>query len=49
MAKRDGAVVGAIEIICGGLVLMGLTTQLALIPLFGVIILALYTTKISDF
>jgi putative oxidoreductase len=39
--------VGSIEIICGGLVLMGLRTRLAVIPLFGVIVVALYTTKIS--
>ena len=38
---------GSIEITCGGLVLMGLRTRLAVIPLFGVIVVALYTTKIS--
>jgi putative oxidoreductase len=38
--------VGTIEIVCGGLVLIGLATRLAVIPLMGVILLALYTTKI---
>src|SRR5579863_9538692 len=38
--------VGTVEIVCGGLLLMGLATRLAAIPLMGVILVALYTTKI---
>jgi uncharacterized membrane protein YphA (DoxX/SURF4 family) len=38
--------VGTVEIVCGGLVLIGLATRLAVIPLIGVILAALYTTKI---
>ena len=38
--------VGTVEIVCGGLVLIGLATRLAVIPLIGVIVAALYTTKI---
>ncbi len=38
--------VGTIEIVCGTLVLLGLFTRLAAIPLLGVILVAIVTTKI---
>jgi putative oxidoreductase len=41
-----GPFVGAVEIICGLLVLMGLRTSLAAIPLLVVICTAIVTTKI---
>ena len=41
-----GPFVGAVEIICGLLVLMGLRTSLAAIPLLAVICTAIATTKI---
>src|SRR6267378_2107754 len=41
-----GPFVGAVEIVCGLLVLMGLRTSLAAIPLLAVICTAIATTKI---
>jgi putative oxidoreductase len=41
--------VGTVEIVCGTLVLVGLLTRLAVIPLLGVIGVALYSTKIVTF
>src|ERR1700686_1848327 len=41
--------VGTVEIICGSLVLAGLFTRFAAIPLLGVITVALYSTKIVTF
>jgi putative oxidoreductase len=38
--------VGGVEILCGALVLLGLFTRLAAIPLLGVISVALYSTRI---
>ncbi len=38
--------VGTVEIICGSLVLIGLATRLAAIPLLGVILAALISTKL---
>jgi uncharacterized membrane protein YphA (DoxX/SURF4 family) len=38
--------VGTVEIVCGTLVLIGLATRLAAVPLLGVIGVALYSTKI---
>jgi putative oxidoreductase len=38
--------VGVVEIVCGGLLLMGLITRLASIPLLIDICVALYSTKI---
>ena len=38
--------VGTVEIVCGTLVLLGLVTRLAVIPLLGVILVAIVTTKI---
>ena len=38
--------VGAVEIVCGLLVLLGLRTRLAAIPLLGVICTAIATTKV---
>jgi putative oxidoreductase len=38
--------VGCIEIICGSLILLGLATRIATIPLLGVILVALYSTKL---
>lgn len=39
-------VVGTVEIVCGTLVLLGLVTRFAAIPLLCVITVALYSTKI---
>jgi putative oxidoreductase len=41
--------VGTVEIVCGTLVLVGLLTRIAVIPLLGVIGVALYSTKIVTF
>jgi len=41
--------VGAVEIVCGSLVLAGLFTRIAAVPLLGVISVALYSTKIIAF
>ena len=41
-----GPFVGAIEIACGALVLVGLATRLAAIPLIGVMAVAIVTTKL---
>ncbi len=38
--------VGSVEIVCGTLLLLGLFTRLATIPLLGVIVVAIVTTKI---
>lgn len=38
--------VGTVEILCGTLLLIGLFTRLAAIPLLGVILVAIVTTKI---
>ncbi len=38
--------VGAIEIVCGALLLIGLFTRVAVIPLLGVILVAIVTTKL---
>jgi putative oxidoreductase len=39
--------VGSVEIVCGTLLLLGLFTRLAAIPLLAVILVAIATTKIS--
>lgn len=41
--------VGTVEILCGTLVLVGLFTRFAAIPLLSVIMVALYSTKIVTF
>jgi putative oxidoreductase len=41
--------VGTVEIVCGTLVLVGLLTRIAVIPLLGVISVALYSKKIVTF
>jgi uncharacterized membrane protein YphA (DoxX/SURF4 family) len=41
-----GPFVGGVEIICGTLVILGLFTRLAVIPLLGVMLVALFTTKL---
>jgi uncharacterized membrane protein YphA (DoxX/SURF4 family) len=38
--------VGGFEIACGALVLIGLVTRIAALPLFGIILTALVTTKL---
>src|SRR5271169_6230402 len=38
--------VGSVEIVCGTLLLVGLFTRLAAVPLLGVILVAIFTTKI---
>jgi uncharacterized membrane protein YphA (DoxX/SURF4 family) len=40
-----GPFVGAFEIVCGGLVLLGLVTRLAVIPLLAIMAVALARTK----
>ena len=46
MAADHGPGVGTVEIVCGVLLLIGLLTRLATIPLLGVILVAIATTKI---
>lgn len=41
-----GTVVGAFEVICGGLILLGLFTRFAALPLVGIMMVALATTKV---
>jgi uncharacterized membrane protein YphA (DoxX/SURF4 family) len=41
--------VGTFEIVCGALVLLGLLTRLAAIPLLTIMGVALYTTKLPIF
>ncbi|MBA2602511.1 MAG: DoxX family protein [Acidobacteria bacterium] len=41
-----GPFVGGVEIVCGTLVLLGLLTRWAVLPLLGVMIVAVVTTKI---
>ena len=41
-----GAFVGAVEIVCGALIFLGLLTRLAAIPLIVVMIVAILSTKI---
>jgi putative oxidoreductase len=41
-----GPVVGSVEIVCGTLVLLGLFTRLAVLPLLGIMLVALVSTKI---
>src|SRR6266851_10439316 len=41
--------VGVVEIVCGTLVLVGLLTRLATIPLLVDICVALYSTKVATF
>ena len=41
-----GLLVGTFEIVCGTLVLLGLFTRLAVIPLLAIMAVAIYTTKI---
>ncbi len=41
--------VGTVEIVCGTLILVGLATRLAAMPLLAVILVALYSTKIVAF
>ncbi len=41
-----GPLVGVIEITCGALILLGLLTRLAALPLIGVMVVAIVSTKI---
>jgi putative oxidoreductase len=41
-----GPLVGTIEIVCGALVLLGLFTRWAVLPLLGIMAVALVTTKL---
>ena len=41
-----GPLVGGFEIVCGTLVLLGLFTRLAVIPLLTIMTVAIYTTKV---
>ena len=41
-----GPFVGTVEILCGTLVLLGLLTRFAAVPLIGVMIMAIVSTKI---
>ena len=41
-----GPLVGSIEILCGALVVIGLLTRLAAVPLIGVMIMAIVSTKL---
>ncbi len=44
--KLHGLLVGGFEILCGTLVLLGLFTRLAVIPLLTIMAVAIYTTKV---
>jgi putative oxidoreductase len=44
-----GPLVGATEIVCGALVVVGLLTRLAAVPLLVVMTVAIYTTKLVPF
>src|ERR1017187_2966812 len=41
-----GPFVGSVEIVCGSLLLIGLFTRVAVVPLLGVILVAIATTKL---
>lgn len=41
-----GTFVGTVEVVCGVLVLLGLLTRLAVVPLIGVMLVALASTKL---
>jgi len=41
-----GSLVGSVEVICGLLVLLGLLTRCAVIPLIAIMLVAIFTTKI---
>ena len=45
MPELLGPLVGTFEIVCGSLVLMGLATRLAVVPLLVIMAVALVTTK----
>ena len=45
-AELMGPFVGGVEIVCGTLVLVGLLTRWAVLPLLGIMLVALVTTKI---
>ena len=45
-AEVMGPLVGTIEIVCGALVLLGLLTRVAVVPLIGIMVVAIITTKI---
>lgn len=44
-----GPFVGGVETICGALVLLGLVTRLAVVPLIAIMLVALATTKVPIF
>jgi putative oxidoreductase len=48
MPEFFGPFVGTVEIVCGTLVVLGLFTRLAAIPLLGVIMVAIATTKVPQ-
>lgn len=48
-AEVMGPVVGAVESVCGALVLLGLFTRAAVVPLLGVMAVAFVTTKVPIF
>jgi len=41
-----GQLVGGLEVLCGALLLLGLLTRLAVLPLLGIMAVALLTTKV---
>jgi putative oxidoreductase len=45
-AELMGPLVGIFEIACGALVLVGLLTRVAVVPLIGIMLVAIVTTKI---
>jgi putative oxidoreductase len=44
-----GPLVGSFEIVCGALVLLGLLTRLAVVPLLTIMCVAIYSTKLPIF
>ncbi|CAN5896773.1 DoxX family protein [soil metagenome] len=45
-AELLGPFVGSVEIVCGTLVILGLVTRIAVVPLLGVMAVAFVTTKL---
>jgi putative oxidoreductase len=48
LASIQAPLVSALELVCGILVLTGLFSRIAAIPLIGIMIVALFTAKVSD-
>lgn len=47
-AKLQAPFVAGVELVCGGLVLLGLATRVASVPLIGTMVVAIITAKWND-